>query len=172
MTQFDFGEDDRKAFRDALDSDIYEMTPRRRNYLILRLDSFISDGAATYDPSSLTIEHVLPQTVPADSEWTTWWPDTSERKAWVHRLANLVPLNKKKNSSAQNYEFGPKCDIYFSGTKNVSSYALTSQVMTEDEWTPEIVKVRQQGLLKILYEKWNIEEAGSAPINMAPVSLG
>lgn len=159
MSQFEFTDEDHEAFRDALDGDIYDLTPRRRNYLILRLDSFISDGAATYDPSVLTIEHVLPQTVPADSEWRTWWPDPAERKEWVHRLANLVPLNKKKNSAAQNYEFGPKCEIYFSGTKNVSSYALTSQVMKQKKWTPKVVENRQQQLLEILYENWDIQEA-------------
>ncbi len=159
MSQFEFSDEDHEAFRDALDGDIYDLTPRRRNYLILRLDSFISDGAATYDPSVLTIEHVLPQTVPADSEWRTWWPDPAERKDWVHRLANLVPLNKKKNSAAQNYEFGPKCEIYFSGTKNVSSYALTSQVMKQKKWTPKVVEDRQQQLLEILYENWDIQEA-------------
>lgn len=159
MSQFEFTDEDYEAFRDALDGDIYDLTPRRRNYLILRLDSFISDGAATYDPSVLTIEHVLPQTVPADSEWRTWWPDPAERKEWVHRLANLVPLNKKKNSAAQNYEFGPKCEIYFSGTKNVSSYALTSQVMKQKKWTPKVVEDRQQQLLEILYENWDIQEA-------------
>lgn len=159
MEQFAFGDEDHEAFRNALDGNIYELTPRRRNYLILRLDSFISDGAAIYDPSILTIEHVLPQNVPVSSEWRSWWPDASERKAWVHRLANLVPLNKKKNSSAQNYEFAAKCDIYFSGTKNVSSYALTSQVIAEEEWTPEVVEARQRRLLEVLYDKWDIEEA-------------
>ena len=158
MARFKFTDEDHECFRDALDGDIYEMTPRRRNYLILRLDSFISDGAATYDPSVLTIEHVLPQKLPTNSEWKTWWPDPGERKAWVHRLANLVPLNKKKNSSAQNYEFRQKCGIYFSGSKNVSSYALTSQVMAQKEWTPKVVKARQQHLLKVLYENWDIQE--------------
>lgn len=157
MDALDLDEEAREWFRDALDGNIYELTPRRRNYLILRLDSFISDGAAVYDPKILTIEHVLPQTVPAESEWKDWWPDAPERKAWVHRLANLVPLNKKKNSSAQNYEFGHKCDVYFSGTKNVSSYALTSQVISEEEWTPEVVEARQAQLLEVLYENWAIE---------------
>ncbi|GLV21852.1 hypothetical protein TomMM35A_17080 [Sphingobium sp. TomMM35A] len=156
METFQFTDENVEDFREALDGNIYELTPRRRNYLLLRLDSFISDGAATYDPSILTIEHVLPQTVPANSEWKEWWPDAAERKVWVHRLANLVPLNKKKNSSAQNYEFGPKCDIYFSGTKNVSSYALTSQVLTQKEWTPEVVAVRQKDLLETIYNNWAI----------------
>ncbi|WP_313573728.1 DUF262 domain-containing protein [Brevundimonas sp.] len=159
MDSFDFTDEDHEAFRDALDGNVYELTPRRRNYLILRLDSFISDGAATYDPKILTIEHVLPQTVPANSVWGEWWPDAAERKTWVHRLANLVPLNKKKNSSAQNYEFDRKCDVYFSGTKNVSSYALTSQVISQEEWTPDSVEARQEELLQVLYENWNIEDA-------------
>lgn len=159
MAQFEFADEDHQAFRDALDGNIYELTPRRRNYLILRLDSFISDGAASYDPSVLTIEHVLPQTVPPDSEWITWWPNKMDRKAWVHRLANLVPLNRKKNSTAQNYDFGSKCAIYFSGSKNVCSYALTSQVISSEKWTPDILAARQKQLLKILCNNWDIQGA-------------
>lgn len=157
MAWLDLDEDEKEDFRDALDGKIYELTPRRRNYLILRLDSFLADGAATYDPKVLTIEHVLPQTVADDSEWAEWWPDVDERKAWVHRIANLIPLNKKRNSAAQNYEFERKCDIYFSGTKNVSSYALTSQVISEEEWTPEIVEERQNKLVSVLIDNWALE---------------
>lgn len=158
MEWLDLVEDEKATFREMLDGNVYEFTPRRRNYLLLRLDSFIGDGAAAYDTKILTIEHVLPQTVKADSEWADWWPDADDRKAWVHRLANLVPLNKKKNSSAQNYDFGKKCDIYFAGTKNVSSYALTSQVMSEEEWTPEVLGKRQETLLGVLIEGWELEE--------------
>lgn len=109
-----------RDFRAALNGDVYQLTPRRRNYLILRLDSFIADGAATYDPKVLTIEHVLPQTVGEDSEWAEWWPDEEQRDQWVHRLANLVPLNKKRNSAARNFDFATKRDVYFKGTNNVS----------------------------------------------------
>lgn len=158
MNWLDLDDDERKDFRNALDGNIYDMTPRRRNYLILRLDSFISDGGAVYDPVILTIEHVLPQTVAATGQWAEWWPDVEEQKAWVHRLANLVPLNKKKNSAAQNYEFKRKCTIYFSGIKEVSSYALTSQVINKDEWTPEAVKARQKKLLDILFDEWSLAE--------------
>lgn len=69
MAWLQFNRQDIKDFRAALDGEIYQLTPRRRNYLILRLDSFVADGAATYDPSILTIEHVLPQTVAKGSKW-------------------------------------------------------------------------------------------------------
>ena len=145
--------------KDALDGKIYELTPRRRSYLILRLDSFLSDGAATYDPSLLTIEHVLPQTVKEGSEWEILWPDPEERKNWVHRLANLVPLTQRRNSEAQNFDFNRKKTAYFGGNQHVSSYVLTTQVLNTNEWTPSIVNERQNYLLKILIDRWELEES-------------
>lgn len=156
MPQLQFDKSYCKTFKKYLDSDIYLLTPRRRNYLILRLDSFISDGAATYDPKILTIEHVLPQTVDDESVWAEWWPSDDERDEWVHRLANLVPLNKKKNSAAQNYDFVKKCDVYFAGTKSVSSYSLTSQVMAQKDWSPKTLKARQKILINVLMENWEL----------------
>jgi hypothetical protein len=142
----------------ALAGDIYELTPRRRNYVILRLDAFMADAGASYDPSILTIEHVLPQTVSQDSEWAVWWPDVQERKQWVHKLANLVPLNRRRNSQAQNYDFGKKKAAYFSGSKGVSSYVLTTQVLQCSEWSPTFLSKRQEELLQVFKENWRLEE--------------
>ncbi|MFC5438618.1 DUF262 domain-containing protein [Rhodanobacter ginsenosidimutans] len=147
---------EREEFSQALDGNIYELTPRRRNYLILRLDSFFADGAATYDPTILTIEHVLPQTVSAGSEWERAWPDQDLRAAWVHRLANLVPLNQRRNSQAQNFDFAKKKTAYFGGTKGVSSYVLTTQVLKTPVWTPDSVKKRQKEVLDVLAEHWRL----------------
>ena len=146
------------TFQLALDGDIYSLTARRRNYLILRLDSFLSDGAATYDPTVLTIEHVLPRTVSAGSAWEKTWPDATKRQLWVHRLANLVPLTQRRNSQAQNYDFERKKNAYFGGRQGVSSYALTTQVLKKDDWTPEVVKARQSDLLDLLRTKWELRE--------------
>jgi hypothetical protein len=150
-------ESEKKAMLKVLDGDIYTLTARRRNYLILRLDSFLSDGAASYDASLLTIEHVLPQTVDEDSQWKIDWPESDEREAWVHRLANLVPLNKRRNSQAQNYDFDRKKNAYFTGRSGVSSYTLTTQVLNEQKWTPGVLSSRQAELLELLAEKWDLE---------------
>ncbi len=147
---------EKDAMRRALDGDIYGLTARRRNYLILRLDSFLSDGAASYDPTLLTIEHVLPQTVAEGSQWATWWPSKAEQLAWVNRLANLVPLNRRRNSAAQNYDFETKKKAYFGGRSGVSSYVLTTQVLGTKEWTPAVVQTRQADLLGLLKEKWEL----------------
>jgi hypothetical protein len=140
----------------VLNSDIYLITARRRNHLILRLDSFLGDGAATYDLSLLTIEHVLPQTVNPGTNWATTWPDEALRKQWVHRLANLVPLTQKRNSKAQNYDFPVKKTAYFGGKSGVSSYRLTTQVLKTADWTPALVAQRQLDLIELLTSEWDL----------------
>ncbi len=147
---------EKSEMQDVLNSDIYYLTARRRNYLILRLDSFLSDGAASYDAKVLTIEHVLPQTVEGGSEWEKNWPDKEARQHWVHKLANLVPLTQQRNSAARNFDFTKKKTAYFGGRKGVSSYVMTTQVLNTPEWTPEVVKKRQEDLLEVLSNGWNL----------------
>lgn len=157
VLEVELTEQEKEDMLKAIDGNVYELTARRRNYLVLRLDSFLSDGGATYEPKVLTLEHVLPQTVdPVKTNWETYWPIADERKLWVHRLANLVPLNQRRNSAAKNYNFDKKKQAYFSGKSKVSSYILTTQVLNTPVWTPEIVKNRQEMLLSVLSGNWEL----------------
>ena len=161
IESLELSEDKIEEFVDVLNGDVYQLMPRRRSYIMLRLDSFISDGGAVYDSKVLTIEHVLPQTVTEDSEWAELWPEEDARVSWVHRIGNLLPLNKRRNSRAQNYHFKKKCQAYFLGKDNVSSYALTTQVLSYEEWTPEVVKSRQRELLEAMKDGWLLHDAYS-----------
>lgn len=151
----DLSANEKIDFWNRLNSDIYTMTPNKRNYLILRLDSFVSDGAATYDSKVLTIEHVLPQTVPPGSDWARKWP-VKDREQWLHKIANLLPLSRRKNAAAQNYPFADKKKKYFQGKSGTTSYALTTQVLNYADWTPDVVKKRQKDLLKAYEQGWDL----------------
>lgn len=144
-------------FLERLNSDIYKMVSNKRNYLILRLDSFVSDGAAKYDSKVLTIEHVLPQTIAPGSQWEANWPNAAERDQWLHKIGNILPLSKRKNSQAQNYEFDLKKEKYFKGKSGTASYALTSQVLSYSEWTPAVVKKRQEELIEVYKRNWDLK---------------
>lgn len=150
-------DEERTSFLSVINGPIYLLTARRRNYFILRLDSFLSDGAASYDYRVLTIEHVLPQTVGERSEWLQHWPDEELRQEWVHRIGNLVPLTQRRNSMASNFDFERKKNAYFAGKSGVSSFILTTQVLNTYEWTPEIVNDRQQQLISVCSSNWNLE---------------
>lgn len=149
---------EKKNFVTALNGDIYLYPAKRRNYIILRLNDFVSDGAqnVNYSPDILTIEHVLPQTVKPETEWAKTWPDEEVRKYWLNKISNLVPLTRQKNSEAQNYDFRTKVDIYF--RKNgTTSYPLTTQVVMETQWTLDLVEQRQKQLIQVFKEKWDLD---------------
>ena len=151
---------EQNEFIDILNSDLYTMTGIKRNYLILRLDSFMSDGAASYKSNVLSIEHVLPQTVSAGSEWEKDWTDLDERSYWLNKIGNLIPLTKRNNSSAQNYDFKTKKDKYFKNSNaGVTSYALATDVLNYTEWTPNVVKERQAKLIEIYKKGWDLTES-------------
>jgi hypothetical protein len=69
-----------------------------------------------------------------------------------------VLLSRKKNSEAQNYDFETKKAKYFTSEKGVTSFALTSQVLAQSEWTPALLQSRQHSLLEKLRDLWSLEE--------------
>jgi hypothetical protein len=138
-----------------LDGKLYESNAFVRSYVLLRLDRWLSDGAAVYDHKTLTVEHVLPQTMTDESKWANSW-DQQQHEAELHRIGNLVLLTRKKNSQAQNYDFDTKKQRYFQENGGVSSFAITSQVLASEDWTPPIVAARQRALLKVLRQGWSL----------------
>lgn len=145
----------KRKFVAALDGDVYDDLPKARMALVLRLESLVrAPGVQLQDAVSL--EHVLPQTPPDGSDWIKWFPDEDERNGWTHRLANLVPLDRKKNSSASNYDFAKKKDAYFRGKGTASPFVLTQEVRAENEWTPTLLAERQKRLVGVLKDHWNL----------------
>jgi len=139
---------------DRLRSEIYTVT-RVRLYVLLRLDSALSSGGASYDHPIITVEHVLPQNPDVESTWRAGFTD-DERVHWVHRLANLVLLSRRKNSEASNYEFDVKKEKYFKTKSGTSPFALTTQVLGEDAWTPSLLEQRQDVLVDALAKLWRL----------------
>ena len=157
LNNIELTEWEKARFMECLNGDIYTMTSQRRNYIVQRLDSFVSDGGASYNAKLFTIEHVLPQTPANDSEWMAWWPDLTVQKLWLNKIANLVPLTRQRNSAAQNYDFETKKIKYFQTKAGTSSYTLTTQVLNVMTWTPAVVKSRQESLLSIFEDKWDLK---------------
>ena len=135
--------------------------------LVLRLESLVrAPGVQLQDAVSL--EHVLPQTPPEGSDWIKWFPDEDERDGWTHRLANLVPLDRNKNSSASNYDFAKKKDAYFRGKGTASPFVLTQEVRSEGSWTPALLIDRQKRLVGVLKTHWNLAVQPTDSVSKAP----
>lgn len=145
---------EKTATRAALDGEVYYMQAKRARYLLLRLDELLSqDPGVTYKHSIISIEHVLPQSPARESRWAEDFT-VEERAHWTHRLGNLLLLNRRKNSQLQNFDFAVKKQRYFSGGSAV--FALTTQVLGCDEWTPSVVAQRQHELVQALSREWEL----------------
>ena len=144
-------EDEQTSIIGVLDGPIYSLA-RVPKPLLLRLDGLLAGAEATYDHPIVTIEHVLPQTPRADSQWIEWFPNDLEREQWTHRLANLVLLSRRKNTRASNFEFERKKREYFQ--REFSPFPLTMPVLQEEEWTPSVLETRQEELLRKLTSEW------------------
>ena len=139
-----------------LDGNLYQ-TQKIRLFVLLRLDAALSEGEASYNFPTITVEHILPQNPAHDSLWRKCFTSLEEREKYVHRLGNLALLSCYKNSEAQNYDFDVKKQKYFTTKKGVSPFALTTQVLMEQEWTPEVIEARQKKLIGVLQKVWRLE---------------
>lgn len=140
-----------------LSGDIYNLSPKiKRTMILLRLDELLSSGEASYDFDHITVEHVLPQNPADGSEWHTWWPDTEEQEANVHRIGNLALLNRRQNSAASNWDFEKKKTKYFGGISGSSPFPITTEVLKKSTWTPTDFAERQSRFVDLLTKEWRL----------------
>jgi hypothetical protein len=152
---FELSAEERRETLERILGEIYLVNPVRK-YILLRLDSIIADNpGVSYSHKIITVEHVLPQNPRDDSQWVKDFTE-EQRFYWTHRLGNLLLLNRTKNSQAQNYDFSVKKSKYFTSSKGAALFALTTQVLAYDSWTPAIVKERHADLTRMLADEWNL----------------
>lgn len=147
--------DEKALIIQNLNGNLYDQQAYRL-YVLLRLDEKLASSGAIYDHKVITIEHVLPQNPEPKSDWLKSFPNDEERLNLLNCIGNLVLLSRRKNSSAQNYEFEKKKTAYF--TKDgVSPFAITTQVIGENQWTPAVIKRRQKNLIDTISILWRLE---------------
>jgi hypothetical protein len=156
LSKLVLSDEQKRKFVDALDGNIYDDLPKARMALVLRLESLVRAPGVQLQ-NAVSLEHVLPQRPKDRSTWTSWFPDENQRENWTHRLANLVPLDRSKNSSANNYDFAKKKDVYFKGRGTASPFVLTQEVRFQKTWTPKMLESRQKRLVDVLKKHWELE---------------
>jgi len=139
----------------ALSGNMY-FIPHVCCYVLLRLDSRLSEGVASYDFETISVEHILPQRPAPNSNWVKMFPTQEMREKYVHRLGNLVLLSSAKNLRAENYDFDEKKYKYFRSDGGISPFALTTDVLHYQEWTPIVIDQRQRKLIGMLKHLWRL----------------
>lgn len=130
---------------------------RKWDKAILLLIEYFTDDSEnpTYQPinNKLHLEHILPQTA------TDYWKDIFDdenREIWTNALANLTLLSMRKNIQAQNYSFDEKKKAYQDKDNVVSSFKITQDILTYQNWTLKELEEREEKLMTKLEEKINL----------------
>lgn len=122
----------------------------KTRYLLLKIDLLSSslNSRLYFDKSIASVEHLMPRNLGKESLAIS----DLDHKKWVHRLGNIVLVDRKKNSSLSNKEFHDKKTRYKGSIEN---RANTNYVfMTYDEWNIEKIRdnhYRVFDLLKTYY---------------------
>jgi uncharacterized protein with ParB-like and HNH nuclease domain len=138
---------DKQALREILDKNLYGR--RFARYILLKYEYLESDNTVHLaDYKTISVEHILPQTPSPTSKWVEDF-DTEQRQFWTHKLANLVLISKRKNSSLSNLDFERKREKYLQKRIDVFTGSKIF-ILTADKWTHEVLAARQEKMLDLL----------------------
>ena len=133
---------------------------RPRRLLMLRLEAAMPGGSVLDIGFDAGVEHVLP--LKGGSYWTERFPDPILRAELANLLGNLVLLTRDQNERCGNKDFPAKRKIYYEPGAIV--HAVTKDIAAIQEWTLEVIDSRQERLVRILCEDWDLVKGAGAPI--------
>lgn len=140
-------EDEKRLLRQKLDDvRFYSIHGGKlARYILLRIDMdyWELENFPGY-PGKITVEHILPQNPPDNSEWTIMFTK-EQRDEWTNKLGNLVLLSGRKNSRAQNYTFKKKKEVYF--IEKCTPFRITQELEKVNVWNLERLSQRHQQLI-------------------------
>ena len=138
---------DNESLKETLSGDVYGR--RLARYILLKYEYLQSENTVQLSNyKTISVEHILPQSPDDDSEWKKEFSD-GEREYWLHKLANLVLISRRKNSKLSNLNFQEKKNKYLKGRIDIFS---GSKVFIEqkNEWNAKTLEDRQDPMIKEL----------------------
>ncbi len=145
---------DERAYKNMIEGDIYKR--RFNKYVLLKLEYLMSDNTVHLSGyTNISVEHVLPQNPNVNSEWRKIFTD-EEREEWTHKLANLVLISKRKNSSLSNLNYKDKKEKYLKG--RVDAFKGSKIFIDNNlEWNKNILEKRQEKIINMLINNKHID---------------
>lgn len=131
--------------RNKINEDIYDS--KYIKYILFKLEYLESEQTIEkyYDVTS--VERILPEKPKKDGNWYKNFNE-DEIIYWRNKIANLILLSKRKNSSAKNFDFEIKKEKYFKD--RITDLGRSQKILRYSEWNPEILSERQNNILNTL----------------------
>lgn len=133
-------------FKNALEIIEVNQKPYSTYYLLIEYEKNLHSNEEWIAPGrqSVTIEHILPQTV-SDSKqcgknWIGVFRDKERCELYLNRLGNLTLLGPKAQSKTSNKFFDKKQEVY----KEYTDMFMTKELLEYSKWDAEEIEKRQK----------------------------
>lgn len=130
--------------------------PFQRDHKLRRLLAFRVNAALgeAFDLSGpYTVEHVLPMR--PSGPWLSAFTDPEERDTLTHLIGNWALVSNGENTLAGDRPFSVKRDVYFRRGR-AAVCALTADIADYQDWTPAVIRLRQENLVSRLCADWDL----------------
>ena len=149
-------DDEQRNFQLNAFNNLYQRNQSSCKLLLKRLSASYSGDESTSSLNDVTVEHVLPRNLPANSGWRLQIPNAEEREACSRLLGNLVLVTKQQNQVARNHDFEAKLRVFFPNG-HTSPHAITNQIMRQRSWRAEDIRARDAELASRVSELWQLK---------------
>lgn len=130
----------------------YDLAYVRKMFFFEHLENFKHPkyNLNIFDDKELTIEHIMPKTINANSDWPNMLGENyeNEYESYLNLLGNLTIT--KNNSNLSNKSFADKKEIY----KERDLIKLTMEIANETIWNFDKIVERTDILSNMLVEIW------------------
>ncbi len=139
--------------------DLHGRNPQAAKHLLMRLaEHMAGDSPPILVASEITVEHVLPRKLSANSRWRDWHADPAERGRSTESLGNLVLVTKAQNDRAGNLDLARKLEVYFN-TPGAPIPLINEDLRGRKMWGPAEIKAREAKLMRLVEEVWSFDLA-------------
>ena len=120
----------------------------KTRYLLLKLDLILSNinTHMHFNKNSASLEHLMPQKI----ENTDWNMDSQDHKEWLHKIGNIVLIDRRKNASLSNSPYTVKRQKFqgaFDGRANT-----TYVFFKYSDWNIDNIRANQNRIVNLLKE--------------------
>lgn len=150
---------EKKHIRKIIEHGLHKSRPAAARLLLLRLDMEqfgkpVSYYDALIKDELFSVEHLLPLSPEANSEWVKHFPDEKLRLFNTELFGNLFLVRKNsENPLMKNFDFPQKHQILF-GNNRDHPLLLTNGLKNQKDWTLSDIAQRQDRLLSIIDKIW------------------
>lgn len=141
---------ERRQVRERI-NEPFQRDRKLRRLIAFRVNAALGEALDLTGP--FTVEHVLPAR--ASGVWLKNFPNADERETLTHLIGNWALISNNDNTAAADKPFAAKREVYFrNGSRDVC--ALTADIFDHADWTPTVIRLRQENLVARLCADWNL----------------